>query len=138
MFTSFLIILLPPVIVNSVVPKFFQNRALWEAREHPARVYGWVAFCTANIVCEIPMAIVGSVLYWVIWYFATGLPRESSVSGYVFLMTMLYFLFITSWGQWICAFAPSFTVISNVRTPCIFFVSGVVLIASRSCRFSSL
>lgn len=29
-------------------------------------------------------------------------------------MTLLFWLFISSWGQWICAFAPSFTVISNV------------------------
>jgi ATP-binding cassette subfamily G (WHITE) protein 2 (SNQ2) len=29
-------------------------------------------------------------------------------------MTMLFYLFVSSWGQWICAFAPSFTVISNV------------------------
>jgi ABC-type multidrug transport system permease subunit len=27
---------------------------------------------------------------------------------------MLFFLFQASWGQWITAFAPSFTVISNV------------------------
>jgi hypothetical protein len=29
-------------------------------------------------------------------------------------MTMLMFFFMNSWGQWICSFAPSFTVISNV------------------------
>jgi ATP-binding cassette subfamily G (WHITE) protein 2 (SNQ2) len=29
-------------------------------------------------------------------------------------MVLLFFLFQDSWGQWICAFAPSFTVISNV------------------------
>jgi ATP-binding cassette subfamily G (WHITE) protein 2 (SNQ2) len=90
MFTSFLIILIPPTIVNAVLPKFYQNRALWEARELPSRIYGWVAFCTANIISEIPSAIVGGVVYWVLWYFATGLPTESSVSGYVFLMTMLF------------------------------------------------
>ena len=39
---------------------------------------------------------------------------DTSTAGYVFLMTMLFFLFQASWGQWICAFAPSFTVISNV------------------------
>lgn len=60
------------------------------------------------------MAIVGAVVYWVLWYFATGLPTDSSTAGYVFLMTLLFFLFMNSWGQWICAFAPSFTVISNV------------------------
>lgn len=90
MFTSFLILLIPPTIVNAVLPKFFQNRALWEARELPSRIYGWVAFCTANIISEIPSAIIGGLVYWVLWYFATGLPTESSVSGYVFLMTMLF------------------------------------------------
>ncbi|KAK5126110.1 hypothetical protein LTR85_011465 [Meristemomyces frigidus] len=114
LFTSFLILTIPPTIVNGVVPKFFTNMALWQAREYPSRIYGWFAFTTAQVVAEIPSAIVGAFLYWVIWYWATGLPTESAVSGYVFLMTMLFFLFQASWGQWICAFAPSFTVISNV------------------------
>ncbi|KKY16641.1 putative abc transporter [Diplodia seriata] len=114
MFTAFLIIVFPPAIVNSVVPKFFQNMALWQAREHPSRIYGWVAFTTAQVVGEIPPAIVGAVVYYVLWYFASGLPTDSSTSGYVFLMTLLFFFFQASWGQWITAFAPSFTVISNV------------------------
>ena len=124
MFTAFLIILIPPTIVNGVVPKFYQNMALWQARELPSRIYGWVAFTTAQVVAEIPIAIVSSVLYWVLWYFPTGLPTDSSTSGYVFLMTMLFFLFISSWGQWICAFAPSFTVISNVL-PFFFVMFGL-------------
>ncbi|KAK1020123.1 ATP-binding cassette transporter snq2, partial [Friedmanniomyces endolithicus] len=36
MFTSFLIITIPPTIVNAVVPKFFTNMALWQAREYPS------------------------------------------------------------------------------------------------------
>lgn len=35
-------------------------------------------------------------------------------------MILLFFIFQSSWGQWICAFAPSFTVISNVLP--LFFV----------------
>lgn len=114
MFTTFLILLIPPTIVNAVVPKFYQARALWEARELPSRIYGWVAFCTANVVAEIPIAIIGATVYWALWYWPTGLPTDSTTSGYVYLMTVLFFLFQASWGQWICAFAPSFTVISNV------------------------
>lgn len=114
LFTTFLILLIPPTIVNGVVPKFFQNRALWEAREHPSRIYNWFAFCTANIVAEIPMAIIGALIYWLLWYYPAGLPTDSSTAGYVFLMSMLFFLFQASWGQWICAFAPSFTIIANV------------------------
>ncbi|ETS86811.1 hypothetical protein PFICI_00639 [Pestalotiopsis fici W106-1] len=124
MFTTFLIITIPATVVNGVVPKFYGNMALWQAREYPSRIYGWVAFCTANIVAEVPGAIVSGFLYWVLWYWPTGLPTQSSVSGYAFLMTMLFFLFQNSWGQWICAFAPSFTVISNVL-PFFFVVFGL-------------
>ncbi|KAJ4344485.1 ATP-binding cassette transporter snq2 [Didymosphaeria variabile] len=114
LFSTFLILLIPPTIVNAVVPKFYTNMALWQARELPSRIYGWVAFTTAQVVAEIPIAIVSSVLYFLLWYYPAGLPTDSSTAGYVFLMTMLFYLFISSWGQWICAFAPSFTVISNV------------------------
>jgi ATP-binding cassette subfamily G (WHITE) protein 2 (SNQ2) len=124
MFTSFLILLIPPTIVNAVVPKFYQNMALWQARELPSRIYSWVAFCTAQVVAEIPIAIASSVLYWVLWYYPSGLPTDSSTAGYVFLMTMLFYLFVSSWGQWICAFAPSFTVISNVL-PFFFVMFGL-------------
>ncbi|KAJ3521611.1 hypothetical protein NM208_g13209 [Fusarium decemcellulare] len=84
------------------------------AREYPSRIYGWFAFCTANIIADIPGAIVSAVLYWVLWYWPTGLPTESSVSGYTFLMTLLMFFFMNSWGQWIAALSSSFTVISNI------------------------
>ena len=114
MFTCFLIVTIPPTVVNAVVPKFDDNLALWRAREHPSRVYGWVAFCTANVLTEVPAAAVSALLYWALWYWPTGLPAEAPISGYVLLMTLLMFLFMSSWGQWICAFAPSFTVISNV------------------------
>jgi ABC-type multidrug transport system ATPase subunit len=114
MFTCLIIVMIPPTVVNAVVPAFYNNLAIWQAREYPSRIYGWFAFCTANIVTEIPVAIVSGTLYWVLWYWPTGLPTESSVSGYSYLMTILMFLFMNSWGQWICAFAPSFTVISNV------------------------
>lgn len=114
LFSAFLILLIPPTIVNAVVPKFYMNRSLWEAREHPSRIYNWFAFCTAQVVPEIPWAIVGAVVYFLIWYYPANLPRDSSTAGYTFLMTMLWFFFQASWGQWICAFAPSFTVISNV------------------------
>lgn len=39
-------------------------------------------------------------------------------------MTLLIFLFMSSWGQWICAFAPSFTVIANIL-PFFFVMFGM-------------
>ncbi|KAL2148272.1 hypothetical protein VTH82DRAFT_2420, partial [Thermothelomyces myriococcoides] len=117
MFSSFLIIMIPATVLNAVLPKFFTNFALWQAREHPSRIYGWVAFCTAEVLSEIPGSLLAAVLYWLLWYLPTGLPTQAPSAGYVFLMTLLFFLFQSSWGQWICAWAPSFTVISNIL-PC--------------------
>ncbi|EAQ90162.1 hypothetical protein CHGG_06781 [Chaetomium globosum CBS 148.51] len=130
MFSSFLIIMIPATVLNAVLPKFFTNLALWEAREHPSRIYGWVAFCTAEVLSEIPGSLVAAVLYWLLWYLPTGLPYDAPSAGYVFLMTLLFFLFQSSWGQWICAWAPSFTVISNIL-PCFLVIfclfNGVVV-----------
>ncbi|KAK0375142.1 ABC-2 type transporter [Colletotrichum limetticola] len=109
-----LIFFVPPTVVNSVVIKFFQNRDLWEDRELPSRTYGWIAFCTANVVCEIPMAIVSATIYWLLWYFPVGFPATSSVSGYTYLMVLVWSLFQSSWGQWISAFGPSYSTVSNI------------------------
>lgn len=114
MFSVFLVILISAVSINATVPKFFMNRMIWEARELPSRIYGWQAFTTAQILCEIPYAILACVVYFLVWYFPVGFPVQANISGYVFLMWLLFNLFVASWGQWISAFAPSYTVISNV------------------------
>lgn len=62
MFTAFLVVVFPPTFVNATVPKFYQNMALWKARELPSRIYGWVPFCTAMVIAEIPAAIVSATL----------------------------------------------------------------------------
>jgi len=124
MFSAFLIVTIPPTFVNAIVPKFFQNMSLWQAREYPSRIYGWFAFSTAQIVTEVPIAIVGATIYFCLWYFPAGLPYEASVAGYVWLMSVLFFIFSSSWGQWITAFAPSFTVIANVL-PFFFVMFGL-------------
>lgn len=120
LFTAFLIIMIPTTVLNAVLPKFYMSRSLWEAREHPSRIYGWVAFCTAEILSEIPGSLVAGTIYFLAWYLPTGMPRGASSGGlaesavYVWLMTVSFMIFIASWGQWICSFAPSFAVITNV------------------------
>ncbi|KAL1622598.1 ATP-binding cassette transporter snq2 [Neofusicoccum ribis] len=112
MFSCFVLIIIPAAIVNGILPKFHSNMALWEARELPSRVYGWFAFCTAQVLAEIPYATLTAVVYFLLWYYPAGLPTDASTAGYVFFMTLLYFFHITTMGQWFCAWAPSFTVIS--------------------------
>jgi ATP-binding cassette subfamily G (WHITE) protein 2 (SNQ2) len=111
---------------------------LWESRELPSRVYGWVAFSTANILCEIPYAVLFAVIYFVTWYYPVGFPYDSSTAGYVFFIILVYFvcprvrciltvkLFIPSWAQWIAAFARDYTIVANILP---FFLVMTLLIS---------
>lgn len=101
-FSCFLILMIVPEFINAISMRFITNRDLWKAREGPSGVYGWVAFCTAQIVSEIPYAIVSGVLFYVLYYYLVGLPLGFA-AGYNFLMCFLFFLYATSWGQWIAA-----------------------------------
>lgn len=101
-FSCFLVLMLVPEFINAISMRFILNRDIWLAREGPSGVYGWVAFCTAQIVSEIPYTVIGSVIFFVLYYFLVGLPLGFA-AGYSFLMFFLFFLFATSWGQWIAA-----------------------------------
>ncbi|KAH6995346.1 ABC-2 type transporter-domain-containing protein [Ilyonectria destructans] len=101
-FSCFLVLMIVPEFINACAMMFDENRNVWLGREYPSRIYGWVAFSTAQIVAEIPYALLGSVLFYALFYFLVGLPLGTP-AGYTFLMMMLFHLFATSWGQWIAA-----------------------------------
>lgn len=101
-FTCFLVLMIVPEFINACAVMFDENRNIWLGREHPSRIYGWVAFTTAQVVSEIPYAFAGAVLFYVLFYFLIGLPLGAP-AGYTFLMMMMFHLFSTSWGQWIAA-----------------------------------
>ncbi|KAJ4203241.1 ATP-binding cassette transporter snq2 [Fusarium falciforme] len=101
-FSCFLILMIIPEFINACAMMFDDNRSVWLGREYPGRIYGWVAFTTANVIAEIPYALAGGVLFYVLFYFIVGLPLGEP-AGYTFLMMMMFHLFSTSWGQWIVA-----------------------------------
>jgi len=102
MFSCFLILMLVPEFMNATSMRFIANRDIWGSREYPSRVYGWVAFSTAQILSELPYALVGSVVFFSLFYFPIGLPLGLP-AGYTFLMVLLFHIFATSWGQWVGA-----------------------------------
>jgi hypothetical protein len=101
-FACFLVLMVVPEFISACAMMFDENRNIWLGREHPSRIYGWVAFSTAQIVAEIPFALAGAVIFYVLFYFLIGLPLAGP-AGYTFLMMTMFHLFITSWGQWIAA-----------------------------------
>ncbi|GKZ38311.1 hypothetical protein AbraIFM66950_010441 [Aspergillus brasiliensis] len=101
-FSCFLVLMLVPEFINAISMRFIMNRDIWTACEGPSGVYSWVAFCTAQIISEIPYAIIGGTIFYILYYFLVGLPLGFA-AGYSYLMFFMFFLFATSWGQWIAA-----------------------------------
>lgn len=102
MFSCFLILMVVPEFMNATSMRFIANRDIWETREYPSRIYGWVAFTVAQVVSELPYAVVGAVIFFILFYFPVGLPLGLT-AGYTFLMVLFFHLFATSWGQWVGA-----------------------------------
>ncbi|ORY10768.1 ABC-2 type transporter-domain-containing protein [Clohesyomyces aquaticus] len=91
-FGAFALIFLVNTIVNPILARFFGNRLLWNTREGPSRSYGWVALCTSFILAEIPAIILTGSVYFLLWYFLTGLPLGESAI-FTFIMVMTYEVF---------------------------------------------
>ncbi|GAA94934.1 uncharacterized protein L969DRAFT_53077 [Mixia osmundae IAM 14324] len=112
-FTIFLIILILPALLNSSIPKAFIIKSYWMLREGPSRTYSWLPLCNAIMLAELPYAIAGGILYWVLWYwivaFGTGEP-----AGYSLLMNVLLLIFVYTLAHWLCALAMSPTLVANM------------------------
>lgn len=104
-FGAFALIFLVNTIVNPTLARFFHQRQLWQVREGPARTYGWVALCNASLLAEMPAIAVTGAVYFLLWYFLTGLPLGQPAS-YTFLMVMVYEVFKMSFGLVVAALSP--------------------------------
>ncbi|KAH6634752.1 ABC drug exporter AtrF [Chaetomium sp. MPI-SDFR-AT-0129] len=104
-FGAFALIFLVNTIVNPILARFFGQRLLWEVREGPSRTYGWLALCNASFLAELPAIGVTGVLYYLLWYFLTGLPLGEA-AGYTFLIVMIYEVFEMSFGLLVTAVSP--------------------------------
>ncbi|CAH0025077.1 unnamed protein product [Clonostachys rhizophaga] len=83
------------------------QRDVFEAREKKSTMYSWVAFVTGLITSEVPYLVICAVLYFIYWYYTAGLPSETSRSGSIFFVMLMYEFLYTDIGQFIAAYAPN-------------------------------
>lgn len=122
-FAVFLVVILSPLTVSSVQPKFLAVRGLYEARERNAKIYSAPAFISAMLLCEIPYAILGTMFFFFPWYYMVGMGNETSRAGYQFLLILLFQIWIAPFGMWIAAMCADITMISMVN-PFLFVVTN--------------
>lgn len=134
MFACFLILMLVPEFMNATSMRFIANRDIWESREYPSRIYGWTAFSVAQIMAELPYAIIGAVIFFVLFYFPVGLPLGIPAL-YTFLMVLFFHLFATSWGQWVGALRYFISLLFSTFISLIYFFSKNATVAANMMPF---
>ncbi|KAL5340239.1 ABC-2 type transporter-domain-containing protein [Aspergillus crustosus] len=122
-------------------PQELQNRAFSvyfilflcnaiQFREGPSRAYGWIAFASSTILSEIPGAVLVTVVYFLLWYFPSGLPQ--SEAGYIFLFLLTYEIFQGKvlLGLFMMALSPDLSIASNILVFIVFtfnWFNGIIV-----------
>lgn len=113
MFSVFFILFLCNAIVNVILARYFFASLHWMFREGPSHTYGWVAFASSAILSELPGAVLVTVLYYVLWYFPSGLPLGGE-AAYMFLFLLTYEIFQVLLGLFMMALSPDLGTAGNV------------------------
>jgi ABC-type multidrug transport system ATPase subunit len=88
LFTVFNFIFVAPGVISQLQPLFLDRRDIFEAREKKSKMYHWAPFVTGLIVSEFPYLLVCALLYYVCWYFTSGLPTSPYHAGSVFFVAV--------------------------------------------------
>ncbi|KAG7087521.1 hypothetical protein E1B28_013480 [Marasmius oreades] len=105
-FATFMAFILSAPIGDQIHIPFIQTRSIYELRERASRIYSWTALTTAQLIAETVLNVIGSTVFFVIWYWIVGLPTDRA--GYSYLMMGFTFpFFYTSFVLSLAAMAPS-------------------------------
>ncbi|KAI8462016.1 ABC-2 type transporter-domain-containing protein [Phakopsora pachyrhizi] len=114
MFSVFLILFIPPVFMNQMIVKWFNVKAVFEAREKSAGVYREISLAIAFLVAEMPYCTVSGLIYWIIWFFGVGFKKELETLCLTLFAVQLFFLFQTTWALFIATLAPTVGMVANI------------------------
>jgi len=101
-----------PVVLQMQVV-FIHTRSIYEIRERPSCTYSWTALVAALILSELPFNLIGSTIFYLLWYFLMGLPPDRA--GFTFLLMGIVFpCYYTTFGLAVAAMAPNAEVAGNL------------------------
>ncbi|KAJ5153604.1 CDR ABC transporter [Penicillium coprophilum] len=110
MFAIFMYLVVFPNLVQQMMPAFCAQRALYEARERPSKVYSWVAFLTASIFVELVWNMIMSVPGFFCWYYPIGFyhnaePTHAVITrgGLMFVLILLFMMFTSTFSSMVIA-----------------------------------
>lgn len=95
------------------MPRFLQNRALYELHERPSRTYSWTVFIMSNVIAELFWQSILAVFQFVTWYYPLGMYRNAIETnqlvqrgGLMFLTIWSYMTFSSTFSQMVVTIMP--------------------------------
>ncbi|KAH8423632.1 uncharacterized protein LDX57_001391 [Aspergillus melleus] len=90
---------------EQIMPLFVPQRALYEVREQPSRMYRWATYVLSNILVEIFWNTLMAVLVYCCWFYPVGFtqnmsPEDEHTRGFlVFLFSWMFMLFVSTFSH---------------------------------------
>ncbi|KAL9123282.1 MAG: hypothetical protein Q9187_000154 [Circinaria calcarea] len=110
LFSIFILLTIFGNFVQQIMPNFVTQRALYESRERPAKIYSWQAFMCVNIIVEACWNTLMAVFMFYCWYYPIGLYRNAEPTdavmergGLMFLLILSFLLFSSTFAHMIIA-----------------------------------
>ncbi|CAE6436737.1 unnamed protein product, partial [Rhizoctonia solani] len=105
-FTIFMAIMMPLVIVSQVEPMFISARMTF-IRESSSRMYSEFAFALGQVMAEMPYSLLCAVVYFLLFNYPAGFQYTSDRAGYQFLMLLGIEVFSVTLAQMIASLSPT-------------------------------
>ncbi|KAJ0423527.1 ABC-2 type transporter-domain-containing protein [Aspergillus carlsbadensis] len=100
-------------INEQIMPMFVPQRALYETRERPSKIYHWTTFLLSNILVEAGWNTLMSVIIYICWYYPIGFVANTAVEdrdvrGFlVFLFLWMFMLFTSTFSHFAITWVPN-------------------------------
>ncbi|KAI0381629.1 ABC-2 type transporter-domain-containing protein [Hypomontagnella monticulosa] len=105
LYSFFMALILLVNFNEQIMPQFLPQRAIFEARERPSRIYHWSTFVVSNIIIEMFWNTLMAVLMYLCWFYPVGYFRNIADSELhersllVFLFLWQYLLFTSTYSH---------------------------------------
>ncbi|UPK91915.1 hypothetical protein LCI18_002850 [Fusarium solani-melongenae] len=88
-------------INEQIMPMFVPQRALYEVRERPSKIYRWNTYILANILVEVAWNTFMAAIMYFCWYYPVGFVQNTtsddvSIRGFLVFLFLLMFMLFTS------------------------------------------
>ncbi|OQD76097.1 hypothetical protein PENDEC_c005G05946 [Penicillium decumbens] len=117
LFSIFLLCTIFNTLVNQIMPRFVNQRSLYEVRERPSRIYSWKVFILSQILVEVPFQIALGVCSWASFYWSVfGTGQGAEQRGLIMLFIVQFFIYAASMAQFVVSAIPEPTLGAMLAT----------------------